>query len=131
MTKRKDLTMFTRAITTITVRDLNAALEFYCRVLGFHVVHRIYDRIVYVEAPGMLIALRPRDVETEISESSHVHIGLTVSDMETARQSLESRGVVFIGDTVDARVVQLAFFNDPDGTPLYLCQWTQWVESAA
>lgn len=43
---------------------------------------------------------------------------------------LEARGVEFLGETVDAGMARLTFFNDPDGTPLYLCQWMYWRDTS-
>jgi hypothetical protein len=35
---------------------------------------------------------------------------------------LEQRGVSFHGPIIDDEQVRLAFFGDPDGNALYLCQ---------
>ena len=121
--------MISKAITTISVHDLAKSIEFYTEALGFNVVHRLDERLVHIAAPGMVIALRPRDSETLTMETSHVHIGLMVTDLDETRQHLESHGVLFIGDTIDAEIVKLAFFSDPDGTSLYLCQWKAWRET--
>jgi catechol 2,3-dioxygenase-like lactoylglutathione lyase family enzyme len=120
--------VFSQAVTTLSVRDLDASLAFYCGTLGFQLVHRIADEIVHLAGPGMTLALRPFDAPVPPSEST-VHIGLTVSDLAAVRRELERRGVVFIGDPVDVNVVRLTFFNDPDGNPLYLCQWLYWRET--
>jgi catechol 2,3-dioxygenase-like lactoylglutathione lyase family enzyme len=121
--------LFSKAITTISVQDLDASIGFYTRVLGFQVVHRFDDELVHVAAPGMVIALRPRTASYGPAETPHMHIGLMVTDLDATREELEERGVLFIGDSVDAAPVKLAFFSDPDGTSLYLCQWKTWRET--
>lgn len=118
--------MFTQAITTLLVHDLDASIGFYRDVLGFTLIHRIDREIVYLSTAGMTIGLRQRDLDVPVSETPHVHIGLTVVDLDETRGLLEARGVEFLGEPVDAGPAKLAFFNDPDGTPLYLCQWMYW-----
>ena len=41
-----------------------------------------------------------------------------VDDFEAAKAELESRGVEFLGDTLDSGVCFQAFFKDPDGNAL-------------
>ena len=120
--------MFDQAVTTISVRNLDASLAFYTGTLGFRVVHQLNGQIVHLAAGGMILALRPRGV-ANFAESTHVHIGLMVSDLDATRRSLERRGVDFIGEPVDSHVAKVTFFTDPDGTSLYLCQWLYWAES--
>jgi hypothetical protein len=36
------------------------------------------------------------------------------------RATLESRGIAFVGDTLDTGVCHMAFFQDPDGNALML-----------
>ena len=49
-----------------------------------------------------------------------VPIALRVDDVEAARAELESRGVMFRGQTIDSGVCHQAFFDDPDGNALDL-----------
>jgi hypothetical protein len=44
-----------------------------------------------------------------------------VSDLPATMDELKGKGVVFTRVT-DDKQVRLAFFTDPDGTPLYLSQ---------
>ena len=48
------------------------------------------------------------------------HPALHVDDVAAARAELESKGVEFIGDTLDTGVCHMAFLNDPDGNDLML-----------
>ncbi len=121
--------MFHQAVTTISVRNLEASLAFYTGVLGFRVVHRLEPEIVHLAGPGIMLALRPIG-NASSAESPAIHIGLFVTDLDEARRSLEEKGVAFLGEPVDARIAKVAFFNDPDGNSFYLCQWMQWREAA-
>ena len=49
-----------------------------------------------------------------------VPIALQVEDVAAARAELESRGVVFRGETIDSGVCHQAIFEDPDGNVLDL-----------
>lgn len=48
------------------------------------------------------------------------HLGLHVEDIETARATLEEKGVEFAGETFDTGVCHMALFHDPDGNALML-----------
>jgi predicted lactoylglutathione lyase len=49
-----------------------------------------------------------------------VPIALHVDDVATVRAELETRGVTFLGDTIDSGVCHQALFQDPDGNVLDL-----------
>jgi hypothetical protein len=42
--------------------------------------------------------------------------------IESVVKTLTSRGVKFTGPVIDDKAVKLAFFTDPDGNVLYLCE---------
>ena len=48
------------------------------------------------------------------------HIAFHVDDVEAARSDLESKGVEFLGETLDTGVCKMALFRDPDGNDLML-----------
>lgn len=48
------------------------------------------------------------------------HLALHVDDVAAARAELESKDVVFVGDTIDNGVCHMALFTDPDGNDLML-----------
>ena len=50
----------------------------------------------------------------------NVPIALHVDDVEASRAELESRGVSFLGETIDSGVCLQALFKDPDGNVLDL-----------
>ena len=112
--------MLSHVATTIPVCDLDRSLSFYCNVLGFGVIHRIADELVYLERSQTIIALARMP---EVTKSlPPLHIGVVVTDLQESRIELESQGVVFLGESVDVRGGKIAFFNDPEGTPMYLFQ---------
>jgi catechol 2,3-dioxygenase-like lactoylglutathione lyase family enzyme len=47
-------------------------------------------------------------------------VALRVADVDSARAELESKGVVFDGDTIVTDVCKQAWFKDPDGNALML-----------
>ena len=53
----------------------------------------------------------------EFKPSGHP-IALHVDDVAAARAELESKGVEFMGETIDSGVCHMAFFKDPDGNAL-------------
>lgn len=116
--------MYDMAKITVVVSDLDASIRFYTETLGLKLKHRLSNRWAEIEAPGMIIALRPRMDPAATFEVGYAHllIGLWVKDLEEARNTLESRGVCFEGEIVEFDPVRILFFNDPDLTPLYICQ---------
>jgi predicted enzyme related to lactoylglutathione lyase len=56
-----------------------------------------------------------------LQHNPHRHeLALRVDDVEAARETLETRGVTFKGDTFDTGVCHMAFFDDPEGNALML-----------
>jgi catechol 2,3-dioxygenase-like lactoylglutathione lyase family enzyme len=60
----------------------------------------------------------PAKFGMDFAPQKNAHLALHVDDVEAARAELESRGVVFKGDTLDSGVCHQAFFEDPDGNAL-------------
>jgi uncharacterized protein YndB with AHSA1/START domain/predicted enzyme related to lactoylglutathione lyase len=110
---------------SLPTRDLDAAMDFYANVLGL-------ERSSVWQRPGQdaigaefetgtvtiaLIASERLGIEFQPNK---VPIALRVDDVAAARAALESRGVTFIGDTIDSGVCHQAIFEDPDGNTLDL-----------
>ena len=110
---------------SVPTRDLTAAMGFYGEVLGL-------PRSALWQKPGQdpvgaeyetgtvtvaLIACESLGIEFQ---PHRVPIALHVDNVEAARAELESRGVVFRGDTIDSGVCHQALFEDPDGNLLDL-----------
>ena len=56
----------------------------------------------------------------EFAPQKTAHLAMHVDDMAAARAEFESRGVEFLGETMDTGVCHMAFFADPDGNALML-----------
>jgi catechol 2,3-dioxygenase-like lactoylglutathione lyase family enzyme len=115
---------------TIFVSDLDRSVEFYTTTLGLSLKYRAGEHFAMIDAgSGLLIGLHPPSRRAAAPGTMGcVQIGLNVTEpIEQVVQTLRSRGVVFQergGRTVidDGGAVKLAFFNDPDGTELYVCE---------
>jgi hypothetical protein len=73
---------------------------------------------------GLLLGLHPAtDMSPSPGTRGSIQIGLTVSaPIEEVVETLQQRGVTFRGPIIDDVQVKLAYFDDPDGNDLYLCQ---------
>jgi predicted enzyme related to lactoylglutathione lyase len=104
---------------TVFVKDYPAARKFYAELLGLeHAVD--YGRIPAGEYETGSLTLQVMDaasVGQEFKPSGHP-IALHVDDVEAARAELESKGVEFLGETIDSGVCHMAHFRDPDGNAL-------------
>ena len=105
----------------VPTKDFAAATEFYGTVLGLPCSAR------YGQRPGAEFETGSLTLSVMESEAFGLEfhpnknpIALHVEDFEAARAELESRGVAFIGDTLDSGVCYMAFFTDPDGNALMI-----------
>ena len=110
---------------SVPTQDLDAARAFYADVLGLE-CSSVWQRPGQdavgseFETGRMTIALMVSE-NLGIAFSPHrVPIALQVADVAAARAELESRGVVFVGETIDSGVCHMAHFHDPDGNVLML-----------
>jgi catechol 2,3-dioxygenase-like lactoylglutathione lyase family enzyme len=106
---------------SVSIRSLPAAEEFYGALLGLPCIER-YGRMPGAEFETGNLTLQVIESEAfglEFHPNNHP-IALHVEDVEAARAELESRGIVFKGDTLDTGVCHMAFFADPDGNALML-----------
>ncbi len=121
--------MITGGNATVFVTDMDRAVTFYTQVLGLKLGARYGDHWAQMEAGRSLtIGLHPRSERSPApGTSGAISIGLTIEEPidETVRR-LSEMGVRFRGPVVrdDKGGVALAFFGDPDGNDLYLCQVT-------
>jgi predicted enzyme related to lactoylglutathione lyase len=67
-----------------------------------------------------LYLLDPTNIGQQFEGPHTASIALRVADVEATRSELESRGVVFAGETFDTGVCHMAHFADPDGNVLML-----------
>lgn len=106
---------------TVSARDFDAAVDFYENTLGLPLSVR------YGQMPGAefetgnltIAVLKSEAFEIEPRTNNHP-IALRVDDVAKARAELESRGVKFLGDTIDTGVCHMAPFEDSEGNTLLL-----------
>jgi catechol 2,3-dioxygenase-like lactoylglutathione lyase family enzyme len=113
--------MFKSGNVTVMVADLKKAVEFYVETLGLKKQHETDGHFVQVEAPGLTIGLLHLDGEqgSQPETSGSMSIGFEVQELESAIETLKSRGVEF-HDSVEGKAAQVVHFSDPDGHTLYL-----------
>lgn len=106
---------------TLPAPDLDEAVEFYGTVLGLP-CSVMYDRVPGAEFETGNLTIQLFDFASvgRVNQPSQNPVALHVDDVETARAELESRGVVFFGDTIDSGVCKMAIFNDPAGNTLMI-----------
>lgn len=137
--------------TGITVSNLERSLLFWRDVLGFELSHRAHQKgalaeqitgiagaeilIAVVKAPGHKIELleyrapadRRKQNELRPCDLGHVHIALTVDNLDAVLQSIAASGwkaagtpqTLTVGPNAGKRVI---YVRDPDGTTIELMQ---------
>lgn len=105
----------------LPVADLDRAIRFYVDVLEFIVTERRDDlgfAHIQTNVPGLELGL---SAGGPLAGTGGAIVNISVADAAAARRLLESRGVVFDGETrVIPGKVALAGFRDPDGNRLRL-----------
>ncbi len=117
--------MITGATATVFVSDMSNAVKFYTDALGLKLRARYGDHYAEIDAGGgATIGLHPRSPKAPAPGTpGAIQIGLTVrTPLEPFVAQLQTRGVKFDGPIQEDPPVRLAFFGDPDGNTLYLCQ---------
>jgi predicted enzyme related to lactoylglutathione lyase len=105
---------------TVPTHDIDAAVEFYGTTLGLRRSAYNKERN-YAEFETGNLTLSIIDAEAMgLEHHAQKGIALHVQDIESARKTLEARGLAFRGDTFDTGVCHMAFFADPDGNALML-----------
>lgn len=115
--------MYRSMNVTLMVADMDRAVRFYTETLGLELTFRSGDHWAMVKGAGLTIALHPKGEHGPAPEPDRgrgVSIGFEVEDLAESRALLEARGVDF--ESASDEFVQLAYFNDPDRTTLYLMQ---------
>jgi predicted enzyme related to lactoylglutathione lyase len=103
----------------VATRDFDRAAAFYGGVLGLPQSAR-WGKMpaAEFETGSLTIAVMQADAFGMEFRANNHPIALHVDDFEAARAELESRGVRFMGDTIDSGVCWQAHFEDPDGNLL-------------
>lgn len=116
--------MFRGGVFTIYVSDMNRAVAFYVDTLGFRLNERHGDNWASVDGgPGLTIGLHPATAEIPAGRQGSIAIGLFLdTPIASAISQLKAKGVTFRTPVIEDVALSLAFFADPDGTPLYLAE---------
>jgi predicted enzyme related to lactoylglutathione lyase len=106
---------------TVATKDIEAAMDFYGKVLGLEFSKR-WGKMpaAEFETGTLTIAVMQSDAFGIEFRANNHPIALRVDDVAAARAELEARGVQFKGDVIDSGVCHQAFFEDPDGNVLGL-----------
>ena len=124
---------------TIFVRDVEKAVQFYTQALGLKLLYQAGPHFAMIDAgDGLQIGLHPPASNAgQPGARGSIQVCLTPTlPIDQAVRELQARGVKFHMPTntaginglpiVDDDQVKLAFFTDPDGNDLYLCEVKKW-----
>ncbi len=104
----------------VPVTDIARSTGWYRDTLGLEQIgHGAWPEFQLGENISLYL-LDPTNIGQEFKGPHTASVALRVADVEVARRELESRGVVFAGDTFDTGVCHMAHFTDPDGNVLML-----------
>jgi len=121
--------MFQSAVATIYVADLNRALRFYTETLGCRLQYTGGGEWAQLDAGGgFQIGLHLAGPHSpKPGASGSISVGFYFKDsLDDVVARLKSQGVEFRGPIMEDTAVRLAFFGDPDGNDLYLCEVKKW-----
>jgi catechol 2,3-dioxygenase-like lactoylglutathione lyase family enzyme len=104
---------------SVLTQDLPRAKQFYVDVLGLEVETEGDSDMELRCGQVTLDVFDPSSIDQGFAPSP-AGIALRVDDVDAARAELESRGVVFDGETIVTDVCKQAWFKDPDGNALML-----------
>jgi catechol 2,3-dioxygenase-like lactoylglutathione lyase family enzyme len=104
---------------SVFTQDIAAAKEFYGGVLGLAIETEGDHDLEFRCGQVTLDVFDPTSIGQAFAVSP-AGLALRVPDVDAARTELESRGVVFDGETIETSVCRMAFFRDPDGNSLLL-----------
>jgi lactoylglutathione lyase len=121
--------------TMVRVRDLDAALDFYCAKLGLEEISRVDNpagkfTLVFLAAPGDADAAKDKrapmveltynyDPEDYQGGRNFGHLAYAVDDIHATCQRLKDGGVTINRPPRDGR---MAFVRSPDGISIELLQ---------
>ena len=105
----------------IPTQDAERATAFYSDTLGLTQSEHTKDKpFSEFDLGGTTLSVwNPSMAGLEFNANTNA-VALHTDDVKGMRAELESKGVMFFGDTVDTGVCHMAFFADVDGNPLML-----------
>jgi len=106
---------------------MDRAVRFYTEALGLKLVYRAANEWASIDAgKGFMIGLHPaRAGWVPARSGAGTQVGLNISSpIHEVVESLKAKGVEFQGEIKEDAEggIKLAFFTDPDGNELYLCE---------
>jgi predicted enzyme related to lactoylglutathione lyase len=105
--------------TVLPTKDFDRAVDFYENVLGLERSKQWGEMPAHeFETGNLTIALVDMSTFGQEFSPHRAPLAFRVDDVAAARAELESRGVQFMGDTIDSGVCHQAIFEDPDGNAL-------------
>ena len=104
---------------SVLTQDLQRAKRFYVETLGLEVETEGDSDLELRCGQVTLDVFDPSSIGQPFAPSP-AGIALRVDDVDAARAELESKGVVFDGDTIVTGVCKQAWFKDPDGNALMI-----------
>jgi glyoxylase I family protein len=111
--------------TAIASPDPAALAAWYVNTLGFEINYR-GTTAVFIKAPDRtmieIIQSEGERVAQALKSPGLRHLALTVTDFAAVYQTLQTRGVTFLGEPLKAKGNQVVFFEDPEGNILHLLQ---------
>ncbi len=115
--------MYKDANLTLQVRDFEKMLKFYVDLLGLRLRYRNRDQWAEANAGGLTIGFTKALPDAPAGGAGgNLSIGLTVEKLEEAVSTLGKKGIAFSQGISETPAARLAFFTDPEGNPIYLCE---------
>jgi len=105
---------------TLRVNDLRRSEEFYMKILGFKLHHRLGINMTYLESNGDSLVLVKAETPSPMGNGDirYDHFGLrlpTDSDVDDAAAYLKEHRIHFITQPAKRRDGRAFFVSDPDG----------------
>ena len=107
--------------------DLDRAVDFYTTKLGFDLAFRYEDFYAGVASGGCMVHLKRVDVPDPgipfVRDGDHLHLYLTVDDVESAFEKMKRVGVTIVEELRPRPWGTTEFVvEDPDGHVIYYAQ---------
>ncbi|HVP50043.1 MAG TPA: VOC family protein [Candidatus Bathyarchaeia archaeon] len=103
------------------VKDMDRAIEFYQRILGFPLQSR--DYVARFRVDGVLFELVPAHASDAVAGPGNARLSLSVANIDEAVRYLASRNVKS-SEPKQEIGGKISLFHDPDGNELCLWQST-------
>jgi len=105
----------------IHTRDMARAVEFYGNTLGLRrSVYNPERGFAEFETGNLTLSIFNAEMVGIEHHELRTPLAFRVDDVAATRATLEGRGVVFVGETIDSGVCHIAIFQDPDGNGMML-----------